>query len=160
MRLRISIRGRVRRSVGPYVPCYFRMTKNVLSDVPMTWTKRQSRTIQKWPKNVGPSVCPSIDDENKKMNNKWRQGSRIFWTPRFLFFLFFLCYPLFFSLSGWQLFSHLDFQAEMRNWTNRCKKVGDFYFHSAREGKKHPFTFVRHMFQFYFSNHLLAQLSF
>ena len=35
MRVRISIRGRVRPSVRPSVPCYFRTTKNVISCVPM-----------------------------------------------------------------------------------------------------------------------------
>ena len=34
----------------------------------LKWTKRQSRTIQKWHKNVGPSVCLSIEDENER---KW-----------------------------------------------------------------------------------------
>ena len=31
-----SVRPSVRRSVGPYVPCYFRTSKNDISEAPMT----------------------------------------------------------------------------------------------------------------------------
>ena len=74
MRLRISIRGHVRPSVRLSVRpvlfsndekrhfLMFQWRRN------LTWTKKQSRTIQKWHQNVGPSVCPSIEDENER---KW-----------------------------------------------------------------------------------------
>ena len=83
MRLRISIRGRVRPSVGPSVrrsvgPSV-RLSRVIFerrkTSFPMfrwrrnlTWTKRLSRTIQKLHQNVGPSVCPSMEDENER---KW-----------------------------------------------------------------------------------------
>ena len=67
MRLRISIRGRVRPSVCPVLFSKdekrpFRWRRN------LSCTKRQSRTIEKWHQNVGPSVCPSIETKNKR---KW-----------------------------------------------------------------------------------------
>ena len=79
----------VHRSVSPLVPCYFQTTINIISYALMgnndeIWhgPNRLSRTIHKWHKNVGLSVCPSI--RRKKMNKKCRRGSRILWTPRFL----------------------------------------------------------------------------
>ena len=110
MRLRISIKGRVRPSVrpsvGPSVATSVRLSRVIFerrkTSFPMfrwrrnlTWTKRQSRTIQKWHKK-----CRSVGlfvyrwRKWKEMNNKWRQGSRIFWTPRFLFSFCFLIWTL------------------------------------------------------------------
>ena len=97
MQLRISIRGCVRpsvrrsvcRSVHRSVPCYFRMTKNVLSDVPMmTKFDMDQETVKDNSKMT--SKCRSVGlsvhwrQKRKKMINKWRRNSRILRTPWFL----------------------------------------------------------------------------
>ena len=91
--VRPSVRLSVRPSVGPSVRWSSVIFNQQKKSFPilwwrrnLIWTKRQSRTIHKWHQNVGPSVCLSI--RQKKMNEKCRRGSRILWTPRFLFPIF------------------------------------------------------------------------
>ena len=67
MRLRISIRGRVRPSVGPSVrpsvPCYFRTSKNDISKAPMT-TKfiKEKEKVEKI--LLKTSKCKNNDNNN------------------------------------------------------------------------------------------------
>ena len=106
MRLRISIRERVRPSV-----CWSRVIfERRKTSCPrlrwrnLAWTKRQSGTIHKWHQNVGPSVCPSI--RQKKMNKKCRRGSHIWWSPRFLFIQNQLCKKKFAERHDTTLLDH------------------------------------------------------
>ena len=111
MRLRISVRGRVR----PYVHQSVRLSRVIFeqrkTSFPMlrwrrnlTWSKRQSRTIYKCHHNVGPWFCPSI--RQKKMNKKCRRGSHIWWSPRFLFIQNQLCKKKFAERHDTTLLDH------------------------------------------------------
>ena len=69
MRLRISIRGRVRLSFSPsvglfvrlLVPCYFRTSKNDISEAPMT-TKFNKKILSK------SSKCKNNDNNNNMID--------------------------------------------------------------------------------------------